>query len=27
MRRAREWLARKNQCAVKSRESPVVERE
>jgi hypothetical protein len=26
MHRAREWLARKNQCAVKSRESPVGER-
>jgi hypothetical protein len=26
MRRALEWLARKNQCAVKSRESPVGER-
>jgi hypothetical protein len=25
MHRAREWLARKNQCAVKSRESPVGE--
>src|SRR5271166_4403231 len=26
MHRARKWLARKNQCAVKSRESPVGER-